>query len=542
MAFDGITIHAIIAELKPNIINAKINKVFEPSKNEIILGLYNNGKNYALNINISSNNYRMHLTTHSKPNPYVAPNFCMLLRKHIVGFRIKEFVTYGLERIVEIVLEGYNELNDVVTKKLIIELMGKHSNIILTNYENYIIDSIRHTDSSSGSLRDILPAHMYTLPSSDKQDFFNINSFEEFEKVCNGKAIYNSLVGISKNFVDSLNLNTSKEIYYYIKVLIENIDKTKIEYIVSNNKKDYTIILSENHNNLDLNFALDDFYFEKESEEFFINYRNSILKVILEYLKKYNRKLLGINEKLKECKNIDLYKLYGELITSNLYKLPKYNVSKIELENYYDENKLITIPLDESISIQKNMEKYFKKYNKLKTALEISTKQKQITETELEYIESIVYSLENCSNIDEVNEVYDEIYNSNLFNDSFKKNTKTKKKTEISEPEELNIDGFTVLVGKNNKQNDYLSLKLAKPDDLWFHTKDIRGSHVILRTNGKVISDDLIIKCAKLAAAHSKAKDSSNVPVDYCLAKYVKKPSGAKPGMVIYTNYKTVNV
>lgn len=227
MAFDGITMLAVIAELKSNLINAKINKVFEPNKNEIILGLYNNGKNYALNINISSNNYRMHLTTHSKPNPYVAPNFCMLLRKHIVGFRIKEFVTYGLERIVEIVLEGYNELNDVVTKKLIIELMGKHSNIILTNSENYIIDSIRHTDTSVGALRDILPAHIYTLPASNKHDFLNVNSFDEFEKACNVNAVYNSFVGISKNFVDSLNLDNSKEIFDYIKSLIEDIDDLK---------------------------------------------------------------------------------------------------------------------------------------------------------------------------------------------------------------------------------------------------------------------------------------------------------------------------
>ena len=228
MAFDGITMHAVIAELNKNIINSKINKVFQPSKNEIILGLYNNGKNHALNINISSNNYRMHLTTHSKPNPYVAPNFCMLLRKHIIGFRIKGFVTYGLERIVEIVLEGYNELNDIVTKKLIIELMGKHSNIILTNSENCIIDSIRHTDTSSGALRDILPAHIYALPTSDKNDFFSINSFEEFEKICSDSAIYNSFVGISKNFVSSLALTDSKTIYDYIKLLIRNIDNLKI--------------------------------------------------------------------------------------------------------------------------------------------------------------------------------------------------------------------------------------------------------------------------------------------------------------------------
>ena len=228
MAFDGITMHAVIAELKTNIINAKINKVFQPSKNEIILGLYNNGKNYALNINISSNNYRMHLTTHSKPTPYVAPNFCMLLRKHLIGFRIKEFVTYGLERIIEIVLEGYNELNDIVTKKLIIELMGKHSNIIITNSKNYIIDSVRHTDISSGSIRDILPAHMYNLPTSDKHDFLSVQSFDEFEKICNNRAVYNSFVGISKNFVNSLNLNDNKDIFNYIKHLIENIDKTKV--------------------------------------------------------------------------------------------------------------------------------------------------------------------------------------------------------------------------------------------------------------------------------------------------------------------------
>ena len=276
---------------------------------------------------------------------------------------------------------------------------------------------------------------------------------------------------------------------------------------------------------MDCNFFIDDFYYEKEQNSNFISYRNNLLKLISHILKKYDYRLENINAKLKECNNKDIYKLYGELITANLYKIPKfYNADKIELENYYDNNSILLIPLDNTISIANNAKKYFKKYNKLKNALEIVSLQKIETEEELQYIESIIYELEYAK---------DFLQNSKVSN---------KKDSNSSTPREFHIDGYTVLVGKNNKQNDYLTTKIASKNDIWFHTKDIHGSHVILKNPASNVSNEILIKCAKLAAYYSKARLSNNVPVDYCLVKYVKKPNGSKPGMVIYTNNKTLNV
>ena len=247
---------------------------------------------------------------------------------------------------------------------------------------------------------------------------------------------------------------------------------------------------------------------------------------------------------------MDLYKLYGELITTNLYKIKNHNISNITLENYYDNNNLISIPLDIKYTPSVNAKRYFKKYNKLKNALEVVTIQKTETEKELNYIESIVYELERASNLDEVLSIFEEITENVIFKDNVsykkspkvKKSTLTKNKNVTFNPIKYTIDGFTLLVGRNNKENDYLTLKFAKKTDLWFHTKDIHGSHAILFVDGKVPSDIVLIKCAQIVAFHSKARDSSNVPVDYCEVKFVKKPKGSKPGMVIYSNNKTLNV
>ena len=261
-------------------------------------------------------------------------------------------------------------------------------------------------------------------------------------------------------------------------------------------------------------------------------------------MNKYKKRLNNINRKLKECDNKEKYQLYGELITSNLYRIKDTNSNLIELENYYDNNNIISIPLDKKYSVSNNAKRYFKKYNKLKNALEICSKQKEDTESELNYIESIIYELENANNIDDVNAVYLEISENDIFKSSFnekKQKTKHNEKTSLN-PIELNIDGFNVLIGKNNIGNDYLTTKIANKTDLWFHTKDIHGSHVILKLDDKEPNNDIILKCAQIAAYHSKAKLSSNVPVDYCYVKYVKKPNKAKPGMVIYTHNKTLFV
>ncbi len=568
MAFDGIVLRQVAKELNTCLLNGKVTKVYEPNKNEILLGIYSNGKNYLLNICINPVNYRIHITSSTKPNPNNAFNFCMLLRKHLIGMHIKSIYNYDLERIIIIELEGFNELNDLTTKKLIIELMGKHSNVILLNENDIIIDSLRHLDTYTHSTRDILPAHKYVLPSNNKISFINLTSFSEFyNTVINAEnsniidTIINTFTGFSKPFLqylleklhlstNAINKNDLEILYNYIKNIINSPFLCCLPYKY-NNKNDYIIDIAEEADTLEVNSFIDTFYSTKELEDGFKNYRNNILKLILAELKKYTKRLSNINQKLEECNKMDTYKLYGELITANLYKINNnINVDSIELENYYDNNNLIKIPLDKTISVSYNAKKYFKKYNKLKNALQIVNLQKKDTSVQIDYLESIIYELENAKTIEDINLIYEEISENILFKNtlsnsktSSKKNTpKKKNKEESFSPFVYTIDDYTVYVGKNNKQNDYLTLKFAHKNDLWFHTKDVHGSHVVLRTNGNEIEQDLINKCASLAAFYSKASSSSNVAVDYTFVRYVKKPSSAKPGMVIYTNYSTVNV
>ena len=565
MAFDGIITKAISYELQKVLLDGKINKIFEPNKNEILLGIYSGGKNYALNICIDSNLYRLHLTTNLKANPLTAPNFCMLLRKHLMGYKIKEFYSApDLERIITIKLEGYNELNDLTTKYLIIELMGKHSNIILLNDKFFIIDSLRHLDITSHSYRDIMPAHEYIYPTNTKTNFYEITSSENLYNLITeantslSKFFTNKFTGFSNPFIKNIlkklnidNQNFSKEdidvLFNYLCNILNNLDTNSISIISYTNEKgksDYVIDYVQKSEDLEINFFIDDFYYNKENLDNFSSYRNNLLKLISQVLKKYSYRLENINSKLKECANKDLYKLYGELITANLYRLTDVNSDKITLENYYDNFNPIEIPINTSISISENAKKYFKKYNKLKNALDVVTFQKKETEQELEYIESIIYELDSAKSLEDVDEIFNELSDSVIFKDYIQtgKNKNNKKSDSKSTPREFTVDGYTVLVGKNNKQNDYLTTKIADKDDIWFHTKDIHGSHVILRHPKQNMPIDTLEKCAKLAAYYSKAKLSTNVPVDYCPVKFVKKPNGSKPGMVIYTNNKTLYV
>lgn len=571
MAFDGIVTKSIASELQ-NLSGARIDKIFQPNKNDIVLGFYLDGINYALNICIDSQNCRLNLTTHSKPNPKVAPNFCMLLRKYLLGLRIKNVITSNLERLVIIEFEGLDDIDDLITKKLIIELMGRHSNIILLDDNNTILDSLRHTRNELDSFRNIIPHVKYVFPTTEKQNFLHVKNFEDFYSKLNcsilnkltienlPKIISNTFNGICKSFIeaiiytleiDSLDKHSIEKIYNYIMNVINNIDSNnlKFEYY----EKDYFLCTSnENDEPFNLNFFIDDFYYKKETSEQFKSYRDSVLKLILGKLKKYNTRLSHINEKLKDCENMDTYKLYGELITANLYKIPNHNLESIEVENYYDNNNLVTIPLDKKYLPSINAKKYFKKYNKLKNTLEIVTVQKKDTLNELDYIESIVYELQKSETIEDVSDIYEEISENIIFKETnqqskksykLKKSKLTKNKTVSFNPIKYKIDNYTVLVGRNNKENDYLTLKYAKKTDIWFHTKDIHGSHVILQLDGLPMPNyDILIKCAQIAAYHSKASSSSNVPVDFCEVKYVKKPSGSKPGMVIFTNNETLNV
>ena len=580
MAFDGIVTKAITSELS-QLAGTRIDKVFEPNKNTIVLGMYQNGINYALNICIDSQYCRINLTTHQKSNPQVAPNFCMLLRKNLIGLKLKNIITFDLERLIILEFEGFDDLDDIISKKLVIELMGKHSNIILLDDSNIIIDSLRHIKEIDENFRDILPHTKYSFPTSDKLSFLELKDFEDFKQhlIASSKdsilvdelpsKIANTFNGISKNFINAiikkLNIiditdDSLKKIFDYTNKIISNIGTDNLSFETIKNAdgivKDYFLV-SENISNqpFKLNFFIDDFYFNKETNEQFKNYRNTLLKLILDALKKYKKRLYNIDEKLKECEDMDKYRLYGELITSNLYRIPNKNVDKVELENYYDNNAKIAINLDKRFLPSINAKRFFKKYSKLKNALIIVSEQKADTLKELDYIESVVYELESCSTIEEVAAIYEEISENEIFKDKTssklnKKNSKVKKskltknKTVSFNPIKYTIDGYTVFVGRNNKENDYLTLKFANKNDIWFHTKDFHGSHTILKIDNSLPypSNDILVKVAEIAAKHSKACNSSNVPVDYCEVKFVKKPSGSKPGMVIYTNNKTINV
>lgn len=603
MAFDGIVTKAVVSELNTCLINGKINKIFEPNKNEILLGVYSSGKNYCLNVSIDSVNYRINLTTNSKPNPQNVLNFCMVLRKHLTGGTIKRIYSNGLERIVFIDIDVYNELNDLITKTLVVELMGKHSNIILLNSEHTVIDSLRHLNKFDNSNRDIFPGSKYLNIESAKKDFLAVKTFDEFyrdvsidaenlpstlSKVYNGFGKKNiSYLLETLNIPTAVSTNNLKEVYSYLKDLFANMPDNVVLKEYSSVKKDYFAYKSTN-DGLAVNFYLDDFYTSKEQSEQFKQYRDTVLKLVLNHVGKIKERISTIDSKIADCTNAEKYRLYGELVTSNLYRIPDYPQAEVTLENYYDNNNLITIPLDEKFSPSKNAKNFFKKYRKLQNTIAIVGKQKELSEAELSYLESIVYELEEVSSIEDIDNIYSEICDNLIFgknantvnnhvynstnkvanlnnsnylnhskNDNLKKanskGNKQSKENSNNMPEKRNIDGYTVYIGKNNKQNDYLTCRLAQNSDIWFHTKDIHGSHVVLKNDSLHsssenssasctfnIPDSILYKCASIAAYYSKARMSQNVPVDYTLIKYVKKPNGAKPGMVIYTNNKTI--
>ena len=570
MAFDGFITKSIISELKGIIIGAKVNKVYEPTKNEIVLSLYNNGENYLLNLCANPEFCRIHLTNYSKQNPQNAYNFCMLLRKYLVNGRIVNISNYDLERTVEIQFECYNDLNDLVKRKLFIEIMSRQSNVILTNEKNIIIDTLKHCDSS----RDLLPAHEYTFMPITKKSFLNLNSFEEFYKIFKqetasleasslSKFFTNTFIGFSKPFIKEnlsiLNVSDTdyskddlEKTYNHIKEIISFMGTNKIT-CKEIGSKDYTLVTNKfEEESESINAFIDKFYYNKEQTSLFINSRNNLLKIVSSSLKKTYKKLENINQKLKECDDMDKFRLYGELLTANLYQFDSNsNVKEVTVNNYYDNNSPITIPMDISLSFQKNIEKYFKKYNKLKNALSIVSEQKKEAEKELDYIESIVFNLSNAKTINDISGVYEEISENvstkkAITKQQKNKNIKKKSSSEVIEFETQVIDGYTVYIGKNNMQNDYISLRLSNPNDIWFHTQKIHGSHVLLRNQENLeideIPENVLFNCAKLAKENSKASTSLNVSVDYCYAKFVKKASGSRPGMVIYNNFKTIIV
>ena len=575
MALDGLVIHSIVDELHKKLLGGKIDKVYQPENDEVVLHIRNNKENFKLVLSCSASNPRVYLASdYKKENPINAPMFCMLFRKYIQGGNIVNVSQVDFERIIKISVESFDELKEKTTKDIIIEIMGRHSNIILTHSSNNkIIDSAKRIPPSVSRVRQILPGQTYVLPP--KQDKLNpitdisLNSFVDTLSSFDGpifKAIYSKFLGISSVIAKEIcfranideNLLVSEissddiskiyrefhNLFKYIKDNIYNpcmVIDTSIDKVL-----DFSCINLSLFSNLSIinddsiSKILENYYATKDIKDRIHQRSSDLRKSISIKLDRLYNKLNKQEKELIESENADIYKIKGELITSYIYMIEK-GMESVEVANFYDpEYKNIKISLNTNFTPSENAQKYFKKYNKLKTAKKEITSQMEITKEEIDYLENIMLSIENCENLAELMDIREELGKVGYLRS--KNNSKKETKLTTKPHEFVSSNGFKILVGKNNKQNDHLTLKVASNEDIWMHTKNIPGSHVIIKTEGKEVPDETIFEGAMLAAFFSKSKMSSQVPVDYTKKKNVKKPNGAKPGMVIYDTNNTIYV
>ena len=575
MALDGLVIHSIVDELHKKLLGGKIDKVYQPENDEVVLHIRNNKENFKLVLSCSASNPRVYLASdYKKENPINAPMFCMLFRKYIQGGNIVNVSQVDFERIIKISVESFDELKEKTTKDIIIEIMGRHSNIILTHSSNNkIIDSAKRIPPSVSRVRQILPGQTYVLPP--KQDKLNpitdisLNTFVDTLSSFDGpifKAIYSKFLGISSVIAKEIcfranideNLLVSeissddiskiyKEFHNLFKYIKDNVYNPCMVIDTSIDKVlDFSCINLSLFSNLSIinddsiSKILENYYATKDIKDRIHQRSSDLRKSISIKLDRLYNKLNKQEKELIESENADIYKIKGELITSYIYMIEK-GMESVEVANFYDpEYKNIKISLNTNFTPSENAQKYFKKYNKLKTAKKEITSQMEITKEEIDYLENIMLSIENCENLAELMDIREELGKVGYIRS--KNNSKKETKLTTKPHEFVSSNGFKILVGKNNKQNDHLTLKVASNEDIWMHTKNIPGSHVIIKTEGKEVPDETIFEGAMLAAFFSKSKMSSQVPVDYTKKKNVKKPNGAKPGMVIYDTNNTIYV
>lgn len=567
MSLDTSVISAYTKYLYDNFLNSRISKVSHPEKDELNLTLKNSKSTNKLIISSNPQFPLIYVDNLSKKeNPSTASNFCMVLRKHILNGRIIDIKQINRDRVIEIIIEHYDELGDLKTNRLIMEFMGKHSNVILVNEKDRILDSIKHIDASTSSQRLIFPGANYFLIDSNKKPIeYYFNNFSNYFNTSTPvfKNLVNLIQGVTPKIAQevcfNLNLDSNSpsntiqdyNIEALLKACNEILDKINKHnfvykmYFSGKKPIDYTVI--------NFNIMKDTDYIEYENINSLISdyYKKSLLftqvhektinirSCISNNIKRLSKKLNIWNEQLKDCMNKDKYKLYGELLLAYSY-LKIDNKNFIEVENYYDNNKIIKINIDENKTLSQNSQRYYEKYNKLKRTEIITEKLVNDAENELNYLFSIEESVKNIQNNDDINEITRE-----LFENGYMKNFKgfSKKKIIKSKPLKYTDSlGFIYYVGKNNIQNEYVTFKLAENNDWWFHIKNLPGSHVIVRNNTvDELPDEVFINAASLAAYYSSNRDLDKVEVDYIQRKFIKKPKNNHVGMVIYhTNYSIV--
>lgn len=563
MAFDGIAIANLVSELKEKLPNGRIYKIAQPETDELLFTIKTNAGQQRLLIGANASLPLIYLTEHNKPSPMTAPSFCMLLRKHLNNGRIVNITQPGLERIIHFEIEHLNELGDLCKKYLIVEIMGKHSNIIFCDDTFTILDSIKHVSANMSSVREVLPGREYFIPQTqDKynplETTYDIFCQAVFHKpVSLSKALYTSYTGISpaaseelcfRAFIDSskpanaleeneqLHLYTVfdhmmcdiKENRFFPNIIYKGEEPIEFASIVLTHFEEMNAMSFES-----ISHVLESYYATKNTITRIRQKSYDLRHVVSVSLERSVKKYDLQQKQLKDTDKRDKYKVYGELINTYGYHLEP-GAKELEALNYYT-NEMIRIPLDDKLSAKENAVKYFDKYNKLKRTFEALTTLTKETKEEIDHLESISTALDIALTEDDLVQLKDELMEYGYI----KRKGQNKKQKIKSKPfHYVSSDGYHMYVGKNNFQNEELTFQFANGNDWWFHAKGIPGSHVIVKTNGDEIPDQTFEEAGRLAAYYSKARGADKVEIDYIEKKHVKKPSGAKPGFVVYyTNY-----
>ncbi|MCB2288926.1 NFACT family protein [Clostridium sp. CS001] len=566
MALDGIYLSSLIEEIKDIIIDCKVDKITQPEKDEIILSFKKNRKVYKLLISSSSNYPRIHFTEFNKENPMQAPMFCMVLRKYLNTATVLSVRQVNSDRLLVIDFKSSDELGFDSVYSLIIEIMGRHSNISLVRCrDNLVMDSIKHVTADINSFRVLYTGVEYVYPPiSKKLNVFNFSYDEFYEYIITNEVDFTekfftgTFTGISAGLSSELmnrysteNLKFDLEHATNIYTFTTNFFKDKLtniflaSYSMKGKLKDFhcielTSLNDYNHEKYDSPSKLiENFYFQKDRYDRLNAKSSDLQKIVNNNISRCDKKMRILRDTLTECDTKDSYKLFGELLTANIYSLKKGD-KFANVINYYSENSdSMEIKLDENKTPSQNVQYYYKKYNKFKKSEEMALIQMDLTENELQYLQSVLTNILNVENYNGIEDIRNELIETDYI--TLKKANKGKKPKPTKPMHFVSSEGIDIYVGRNNIQNDFLTLKFASKNDIWLHTKDIPGSHVIIKNTGN-ISDITLLEAGNLSAFYSKSKSSSSVPVDYTEVKNVRKPSGAKPGMVIYSTNKTLYI
>jgi predicted ribosome quality control (RQC) complex YloA/Tae2 family protein len=557
MSFDGIMTRAVTHEVKMQLLNGKITKVYQPYPTDLLLVVRAQGQAHKLFLSANSSFPRFHLTTESYDNPQTPPMFCMLLRKHLEGSIIESIEQLEMERLLEITVKARNEIGDITFKKIIVEIMGRHSNIsIIDKDSNVIIDCIKHIPPSLNRHRSLLPGQHYIAPpSQEKLNPLNVDRDGFLKRIdFNAGKLDGQIVGsfegvsplIAKEVVHRSGLSNRDSLSEAFLSIMDRVEKNEYtpQMIVTQQKEFFTVIelthvKGDKKTYQTVSELLDRYFFGKAERDRIKQQAHDLERFLRTEHKKNKKKIVKLKQALIDAEKAEQHKLFGELLTAHIYLIQRGD-NEVEVTNYYDADEgKVTIPLDPQKAPAENAQHYFKLYSKLKNSVLFVQEQIEKTEEEMIYLDNLIQQMESAFSRD-VAEIREELEEEGYLKRKVTKQRKKKQQLKPTIEQYRSSDGVDIYVGKNNKQNDYLSNKLARSNDIWLHTKDIPGSHVVIKATDP--SETTLLEAANLAAYFSKAKTSSSVPVDFTEIRHVKKPSGAKPGFVIYDHQQTIYV